>query len=119
MKGLTSLIAVILLAAGLSACSGDGATALEAAARQPAERPAAALAEPQNGWWWNPAESGSGYAIEQQGNQLFMAGFMYEASGASTWYVSTLTRQSQGSYSGAMTRYSGGQTLLGAYQSPT
>lgn len=71
------------------------------------------------GWWWNSAEGGSGYAIEQQGNQIFMAAFLYETSGAPTWYVSTLTLGSGATFTGALTRYSGGQSLLGAYQSPT
>ena len=74
---------------------------------------------PQNGWWWNAAESGSGYAIEQQGNQIFMAAFLYETSGTGTWYTSALTQQPDNSYTGTFTRYQGGQTLLGAYQAPT
>lgn len=74
---------------------------------------------PQNGWWWNPAEGGRGFAIERQGNQLFLAAFLYDTNGAATWYVSTLTRQLNGAYTGPMMRYAGGQTLLGAYKSPT
>jgi hypothetical protein len=42
-------------------------------------------AAPENGWWWNPTESGSGYAIERQGNSIFMAAFLYETTGAATW----------------------------------
>lgn len=96
-----------------------------AAARTVSAAPAAAAAAaasftiPQNGWWWYPPEGGSGYAIEVQGNQIFMASFLYETSGVATWYVSTLTQQADGSYTGAMTRYSGGQSLLGSYKSPT
>ena len=73
---------------------------------------------PPNGWWWNPAESGSGYAIERQGNSLFMAAFLYETTGAATWYVSSLTLQTDGSYKGDMTRYVGGKSLLGNYKAP-
>lgn len=75
--------------------------------------------EPQNGWWWNATESGRGFAIERQGNKIFMGGFMYETSGAATWYVATLTLQSNGSYAGEFTRYVGGQTLLGPFRAVT
>lgn len=74
---------------------------------------------PDNGWWWNPAESGSGYAIERQGSSIFMAAFLYETSGAATWYASLLTLQPDGSYKGDMTRYVGGKSLLGLYKAPT
>jgi hypothetical protein len=74
---------------------------------------------PETGWWWNPAEGGRGFAIEVQGDSVFMAGFMYEADGQATWYVSSLARQLDGSYRGEMTKYIGGQTLLGAYKVPT
>mgnify|MGYP002382153217 CR=1 FL=1 len=80
-------------------------------------------ADPINGWWWNPAEGGRGFAIERQGNQLFAAAFLYEDDGSATWYVATLSQQglqsNSSTYSGAITRYSGGQSLLGSYRAPT
>jgi hypothetical protein len=48
---------------------------------------AANYVQPRTGWFWNPAEGGRGFAIERQGSQLFVAGFMYETTGESTWYV--------------------------------
>jgi hypothetical protein len=74
---------------------------------------------PEKGWWWNPTESGSGYAIERQGNSIFMAAFLYETTGAATWYATLLTLQPDGSYKGDMTRYVGGKSLLGSYKAPT
>ncbi len=74
---------------------------------------------PQDGWWWNPLEGGRGFAFERQGDQLFMAAFLYDESGAPTWYVATMTRQTNGAFQGDLLRYSGGQTLLGPYRSPT
>ncbi|HMA09403.1 MAG TPA: lipase family protein, partial [Ramlibacter sp.] len=74
---------------------------------------------PETGVWWNPAQSVRGYVIERQGNAVWMASFMYESSGAPVWYLSFLTLQRDGSYAGAMTRYSGGQTLDSAYRPPT
>ena len=76
-------------------------------------------AAPENGWWWNPTESGSGYAIERQGNSIFMAAFLYETSGAATWYAALLTLQPDGTYKGDMTRYVGGKSLLGSYKPAT
>ena len=73
---------------------------------------------PENGWWWNPSESGSGYAIERQGNSIFMAAFLYETSGAATWYATSLTLQPDGTYKGDMYRYIGGKSLLGSYKAP-
>jgi len=74
---------------------------------------------PESGWWWNPNESGSGYAIERQGNSLFMAAFLYETTGAATWYATGLSLQPDGSYKGDMTRYIGGKSLLGPYKAPS
>jgi len=74
---------------------------------------------PQNGWWWNPSESGSGYAIERQGNSIFMAAFLFETSGAATWYATSLTLGQDGFYRGDMTRFVGGKSLLGNYKAPT
>jgi hypothetical protein len=56
---------------------------------------------PENGWWWNPSESGSGYAIERQGNSIFMAAFLYEFAGAATWYATLLTLQPDGTHKNA------------------
>lgn len=44
--------------------------------------------QPQSGWWWNPAESGSGYSMEVQGNTVFLVGFMYDAAGKPVWDLS-------------------------------
>ncbi len=74
---------------------------------------------PENGWWWNPSESASGYAIERQGNSIFMSAFLYETSGVATWYATVLALQPDGTYKGDMTRFVGGKSLLGSYKSPT
>ncbi len=47
-----------------------------------------------------------------------MGSYMYESSGAPVWYLSVLALQYNGSYAGALTRYSGGQTLDSAYSAP-
>lgn len=74
---------------------------------------------PANGWWWNPAESGRGFALEVSGNTLFMAAYLYDAGGRATWYASSARFYADGSFSSTLDRYSGGQTLTGAYQAAT
>jgi hypothetical protein len=74
---------------------------------------------PQTGLWWNPAEGGRGYTIEQRGNNLFMATYLYDASGRSTWYGLGPGPIVNGTYQGSLLSYSGGQTLTGAYQPAT
>ncbi|MBL0141022.1 MAG: hypothetical protein IPP91_02890 [Betaproteobacteria bacterium] len=71
---------------------------------------------PQTGWWWNPQEDGRGFSLEVRGNNIFFAGFLYDVSGRSTWYVSTGAVSLDGSYyTGDLLSASGGQTLGGAY----
>jgi phospholipase C len=71
---------------------------------------------PQSGWWWNPNESGRGFAIEFQSNAIFIAGFMYAANTTPIWYLSTGGMQSPTLYQGQWNQYCCGQTLTGAYQ---
>ncbi len=74
---------------------------------------------PQNGWWWNPSESGRGFAIERQGSSIFMAAFLYEDNGEATWYASLLTESADGSYGGDLVKYGGGKSLFGSYKTPS
>lgn len=73
-----------------------------------------------SGWWWNPTESGRGFAVERQGNKLFTAAFLYEDSGSAAWYISEMTQVgNSNAFTGNVMRYSGGQSLLGTYKAPT
>lgn len=110
-------LAVLCLAFAtlLAACGGGGA------------EPGASLgtllksttAEPQTGIWWNPSESGRGFAVERQGAIVTLGAYMYEPDGRPVWYVGPLSRQASGSYVGTVSRYAGGQTLTGSYRAPT
>lgn len=79
----------------------------------------AASGSPEAGWYWNASESGRGFFFEVQGSTLFMAGYLYDDDGRSFWAVSTGTMTTTQSYTGALTRCTGGQTAGGAYQVPT
>ena len=51
-------------------------------------------------WWWNPAQSGMGLNIGQQGNTIFISWFLYDSSGNSSFLTmsGTLTNNTvQGS----------------------
>ncbi|HFD12544.1 MAG TPA: hypothetical protein ENJ32_08770, partial [Crenotrichaceae bacterium] len=74
--------------------------------------------EPDSGWWWNPDQSGRGFVIEQQGDAIFFAAFLYDDSGFPTWFTSLLNRDSEQDFSGVLQQFQGGQTLLGSYQPP-
>ena len=83
------------------------------------ESPTTPQTAPQAGIWWNPAESGRGYTLEVQGNQLILTLYMYETSGSAVWYTGSLTQQPDGKFTGSLQRFAGGQTLIGAYKPPS
>ncbi len=80
---------------------------------------AMSLAVPQNGVWWNPTQSGRGYSLEVQGNQLVFTMYLYDDSGSATWNTGILNQQSDGSYTGTLSRFAGGQSLNGSYVAPS
>lgn len=72
---------------------------------------------PQTGWWWNPNESGRGFSIEVVGSTLVLSGYIYNAAGQPTWFISAGQTSQDGSfYNGTMDTYRGGQTLGGAFR---
>jgi uncharacterized repeat protein (TIGR02543 family) len=75
---------------------------------------------PQTGFWYNPAEAGRGFVIEMHSdNNLFIGGFMYDASGNAIWYASGPAAMASGTtYTGTWQQFGHGQTLTGAYQPP-
>jgi uncharacterized protein (DUF1800 family) len=79
---------------------------------------APALAQFQPGWWYNPAEGGRGYFLDQQGSTLYMAAFLYDSSGRATWLQSSGTVDGM-SYQGSLNAFANGQTLTGSYVTPT
>lgn len=109
-------LSVAFLSASLLGCGGGSDPQPIGQAKSLAV--AATGVPPETGVWWNPAEPGKGFVIERQGNSVLLGSYMYESSGAPVWYLSVLALQYNGSYAGAMTRYSGGQTLEGAYRPP-
>jgi hypothetical protein len=79
--------------------------------------PASAIS-PENGWYWNPNESGRGINIEIQDNILFMAAFVYRADGTPAWYVAGGPMSNDKTFSADLFETSGGQCLGCAYRAP-
>jgi YVTN family beta-propeller protein len=60
------------------------------------------------GLWWNPAESGWGVHLVQQGNILFATWFTYDVDGSGMWLVmSNGTNTGPSTYSGTLFRTTG------------
>ncbi len=77
--------------------------------------PPGASVIPQSGVWWNPAEGGRGFTIEQSAGKIFMAAYLYDASGRSTWYGAGPAAMNGSIFTAPLTSYSGGQTLTGQW----
>jgi hypothetical protein len=75
---------------------------------------------PEAGWWFNPNESGRGFAIEVQNNAMYFAGYMYDNSGNPTWYLAygPMATGNPSLFQGEWTTFANGQTLTGAYVAP-
>ena len=75
---------------------------------------------PQTGWWLNPQQGGRGFSIESQGNNLFMATYLYDASGRAIWYVTAGPTSLDGSlFYNQLMSFANGVTLEGDYRSNT
>lgn len=126
-------VAFALVVHGITACGGSrpadaessGISFMQSVAAPPAESRLAPAAgaesssvEPESGWWWNPAEPGRGYAIEKQGDKIFFAAFLYDSQGGPLWYAAT-GRIVGGVFNADLEHYVNGQTLTGAYRTPT
>lgn len=72
---------------------------------------------PQAGFWWAPEESGRGYVLDIQDDQVFLAGYMYDAAGEPLWYLAVAALNAQlNNFSTRWLEFAGGQTLTGPYQ---
>lgn len=74
---------------------------------------------PESGWWWNADEPGRGYAIEFQGNQIFVCGFMYDAAGNPVWYLINGTMAAPNRFEGSWMQFANGQAMGAPYRAPT
>lgn len=76
---------------------------------------------PATGIWWNAAQSGRGFTLEMQGENLLIGGYMYDndTGGNPVWYISSAPyhRETNGidsvisTFSGAWQQYANGQAM--------
>jgi hypothetical protein len=75
--------------------------------------------QPENGWWWNPQESGRGFFIEWQQDRADIAGYMYDDQGNPIWYISVFPTPDARTFSGSWWQFANGQAMGGAYKPAT
>jgi len=74
---------------------------------------------PQVGLWWNPNESGSGYALDYKHGVLVVTIYSYATSGAPQWYL-VAGPLSGNTFTGTLDKYTNGQCIACSYAgSPT
>ncbi len=73
--------------------------------------------KPVEGMWWDPTQSGSGYAIAVKHDVLVMTVFSYTDAGLSQWYlfVGPLINNSA---TGKLLKFAGGQCIECGYRLP-
>jgi hypothetical protein len=74
---------------------------------------------PESGYYWNPAESGSGLSIEIQDNYVFLIGYVYDTEGRPTWVSAQGLLSGNAVFSGQLDRFINGQCIGCAYRAPT
>jgi len=71
---------------------------------------------PSPGIWWNPAESGTGYAVQVRHGVLVMIFYSFKTSGDSEWYLVSGTLTENGTtLASTLDKYRGGQCAGCAY----
>ena len=75
--------------------------------------------QPENGWWWNPAEDGRGFFMEWQNGTIDLAGYMYDEQGNSVWYLGVYETPDIRAMAGNWWSYANGQSMMGTYRPAT
>lgn len=74
---------------------------------------------PENGVWWNPSESGTGYDLELQDNTLVMYAYTYETSGTPVYLYSGMRRSGENQFAGALMKSANGPCITCSYRPNT
>jgi len=72
---------------------------------------------PQVGLWWNPNESGSGYALDFKHGVLVVTVYSYAPTGAAQWYIASGPVNGS-TFTGTLIKAVNGQCISCAYQVP-
>ncbi len=75
---------------------------------------------PQDGYWWNPLESGRGWTIESQNETVVITHYAYDTAGRATFFQNASTWNSATrSLVTTLLGFSGGQCVGCPYSNPT
>jgi hypothetical protein len=74
---------------------------------------------PESGFYWNPAESGTGYNVEIQDNFFAMTAYVFAQDGRPQWYTTAGVMSGNARYSGNLDGFTNGQCLGCPYRAPT
>jgi len=70
------------------------------------------------GLWWNPAESGSGYALDFKHGVLVVTVYSYTPAGAPIWYLAS-GPMSGNRFTSTLDKYQNGQCIGCTYRPAT
>jgi hypothetical protein len=70
---------------------------------------------PTNGLWWNPAESGTGYAMDVRHGTLVMTVYSYLPNGSPLWYLA-VGQIVDNTVTATLDKYANGQCISCAYR---
>jgi len=80
-----------------------------------ASRPIPPSNGPEVGWWWNPAEAGSLYFLDCQGDRLAVAVLCFRSDTRPGWYLSRGILTTPTQYTGELIEYGNGEKFAGLY----
>ena len=80
--------------------------------------PPASTITPTAGVWWNPDESGTGYALDYQNGVLLVQIYSYQPGGQPQWYLAA-GGVNANVFTATLDRYNGGQCISCSYTPAT
>ncbi len=82
--------------------------------------PAADTRQRFTGWWYDSTQPGTGLAVAiQDNNKVFLAWFVYDAQGRTTWYASGGSMANENTYVGELRKWTGWAWGTEPYSMPT
>lgn len=74
---------------------------------------------PENGFYWNPAEPGTGYNIEIQDNFFALTAYVFASDGRPQWYTATGLMTGNARFTGNLDGFTNGQCIGCPFRAPT
>ena len=74
---------------------------------------------PENGFYWNPSEPGTGYNIEIQDNFFALTAYVFASDGRPQWYTATGLMTGNARFTGNLDGFTNGQCIGCPFRTPT